>query len=213
MIKFLLKCLALLLPITATANATVTSNNVKLSQQDFESLIAQKGWDLGLNDPVQQKKGYKGKPFICKVNYIIDGDTFNCTNHRNEKISIRLRAVDAPELKQPQGGLSRSALQKVLPAYSTPTYAYVYNHKKDSYGRTVGFAIGAYMKGGWHLTHLTSYLVNNGYVWITPFKGETSQGLDYQVLHQDFDKIKARKKGIWAYNDNIEPSLWRKQNK
>lgn len=186
-----------------------------LSTTDFQNAIKQKGWGIDLNDAVSLQHGYKAKPFVCKVLYVIDGDTFKCQNLQNpsDKFSVRLRAIDAPETKQPQGGLSKSALEKLMPP-RLPTYAYVYSHKKDRYGRTVGFVVSAYQQNKtWHYNHVTSYMVNNGYVWITSYKNECGNGLDCQVLKQDFNALKASKKGIWAYSNNVEPSQWRKLNK
>lgn len=184
-----------------------------LALPDFEKLITAQGFDIQAYNTANHKYGYTGKPTVCEVERVVDGDTFRCILN-GEKFAVRLRAVDAPEMKQEQGGLARSGLAQAMPANGTPTYAYLYNHKKDRYGRTTAFVVSAYYKNNrWHLTHLTSHLVNKGYVWITDFKKECGVGLDCQVLNQDFEKIQKSGKGIWAYPNNIEPNIWRKQNK
>lgn len=191
----------------------VFTSKPPLALPDFEKLITAQGFDIQAYNTANHKYGYTGKPTVCEVERVVDGDTFRCILN-GEKFAVRLRAVDAPEMKQEQGGLARSGLAQAMPANGTPTYAYLYNHKKDRYGRTTAFVVSAYYKNNrWHLTHLTSHLVNKGYVWITDFKKECGVGLDCQVLNQDFEKIQKSGKGIWAYPNNIEPNIWRKQNK
>lgn len=60
-----------------------------------------------------------------------DGDTFDCQTE-TATFTVRLSAVDAPELNQPFGGAARATLEALTPA-GTQVACY----KTDSYGRFV----------------------------------------------------------------------------
>jgi endonuclease YncB( thermonuclease family) len=69
-----------------------------------------------------------------KVTSAQHGDTFTGINKANEKVMVRLGAVNAPELSQPCGQASRKALGDKIFGKTVM----VLTKKHDQYGRTIG---------------------------------------------------------------------------
>ena len=67
------------------------------------------------------------------INRIIDGDTL-VANTASEEMTVRLWGLDAPEMDQPNGDLSRQALAELAPPGAP---AVLYPIAQDQYGRTV----------------------------------------------------------------------------
>jgi endonuclease YncB( thermonuclease family) len=65
---------------------------------------------------------------------VIDGDTIDVLTPRFETLRVRLAGIDAPELGQPFGRTSKTALSSLAFART----ATVASSKRDRYGRLVG---------------------------------------------------------------------------
>lgn len=129
-----------------------------------------------------------------KVIKIYDGDTMTVIVN-NEKLSIRMFGIDAPELKQKYGIESRDNLIKMCPLNSNITLQV---KDKDKYKRTVAVVI---CNGH----NLNSKQVENGFAWAYT---------DYSWAFYFKQKIAESKKiGLWADKTPMNPKNYRKQIK
>ena len=108
---------------------------------------------------------------------------------------VRMQGIDAPEICQPFGDQSRSALAaRVLHRQVT-----VNSRARDSYRRVLGHvSLGGEDLGGW--------MVGRGHAWSYRFRGKAGP---YQAL-----EVQARRArlGLWNSADAVEPRLFRKQH-
>lgn len=129
-----------------------------------------------------------------KVVKIYDGDTMTVIAN-NEKLSIRMFGIDAPELKQKYGIESRDNLIKMCPLNSNVTLQV---KDKDKYKRTVAVVI---CNG----QNLNSKQVENGFAWAYT---------DYSWGFYSQQKIAESKKiGLWADKNPMNPKYYRKSGK
>ena len=94
----------------------------------------------------------------CRVNRILDGDTFTCTGGRR----VRLLSIDAPESRQgPAGDSATAALQRLIRGGDRVTLE-LGRDSLDRYGRTLAFAFRSdsllvneeMVRRGWALVYL-----------------------------------------------------------
>jgi len=99
------------------------------------------------------------KPTIlfCKVTKVYDGDTIKIDCVLGI-VSVRLRNIDAPELRQTGGISSRDHLRSICPA---GTQVYVYSYGRDRYGRILG---DVYLAGD--SVDLSRQQVSVGHAWV-----------------------------------------------
>jgi len=117
----------------------------------------------------------------------VDGDTFYYNGDK-----IRLAYVDAPEIKQPQGILSKNWLER----YLSNKDIRVDIISIDRYNRKVCVV---WVKG----VNLSEEIVRQGYAWNYFYYSKSH-------LLEDLER-QARKKqlGIWKFKNNIRPKDWR----
>lgn len=120
-----------------------------------------------------------------------DGDTF--ITGAGE--IIRLSNVDAPEIGQEFGYeakqfLSRAILNKIVKLVT---------HGKDKYGRTIA---DVYVGG----VYINEMGIKKGMAWA--YKRFSSI-----KLYNEYLIAKKNKVGLWAYNGQIPPFLWRSKHK
>jgi len=131
-----------------------------------------------------------------KVTSVHDGDTFTGINEANEKVKIRLDAVDAPELSQPHGQASRKVLgDKVFGKVVT-----VITKKHDRYGRTIGHVLV-------DKRDINLQLLEEGAVW------HYEQYDHNKRLREAEASARSAKKGLWKDRDPVPPWEWRKSER
>ena len=129
-----------------------------------------------------------------KVIKIYDGDTMTVVAN-NEKLSIRMFGIDAPELKQKFGVESRDNLIKMCPLNSNVTLQI---KDKDKYKRTVAVVI---CNG----QNLNSKQVENGFAWAYS---------DYSwTYYSNQLNAESKKIGLWADKNPMNPKDYRKIKK
>ena len=125
-----------------------------------------------------------------------DGDTLTALDDTNTQHRIRLQGIDAPELGQPFGRVSRdrlAALAKGKAATITP-------HGRDRYGRTIATI---------EIEHdeLGHRLVAEGRAW------HYSRYSYDATLDAAQRAARAARRGLWADAKPVPPWEWRKGEK
>lgn len=132
-----------------------------------------------------------------KVISIADGDTVKVLDAKNEKITIRLAYIDAPELKQPFGQKSKQHLGSLL-FKKTVSLERV---NKDQYGRLVA---RIWLDG----QDVNLNMVQNGLAW--HYQAYAKKQKDYALYAKAQWSAKQNKKGLWQDRMPIEPWNFRK---
>lgn len=147
---------------------------------------------------------------------VVDGDTvvvkrFGLFGHYTE--SIRLSAIDAPELNQPGGVRSANALRAFLSRAMPQGVVYVTTRGVDRYGRTIGdIAIRRYCPTLINpfrvcLVDAASFMIRNGYAWAIPAYGAGP------TLVTLWRSARRRRVGIWRGRRPVRPSTWRRSRR
>ena len=130
--------------------------------------------------------------FSGKVIAVMDGDTLLVLRN-GRPVKIRLAEVDAPEKVQPYGAES----QKSLAELTLGKQVLVVSRAVDGYGRIV-----ATIRAG--EVNVNNTQVQRGLAW------------EYTRFHSNRELMSLQgeaqqaKRGLWAEEDAVEPSLWRK---
>mgnify|MGYP003591386991 CR=1 FL=1 len=129
--------------------------------------------------------------FSCKVIGITDGDTFNCLSE-NQKKTIRLYGIDAPEKKQAYGQAARQYLSRQIFGKTVSVTSF----GEDAYGRI----LGRVRMGDHEVNHK---MVVAGYAWVY------RQYSDDAGLIGAEETARAAKAGLWADPQPINPADFR----
>ena len=132
------------------------------------------------------------------VIYVVDGDTVRVRPPGGGKpVSIRLEGIDAPEICQSGGTLSREALQRRVHGQRVA----VYGRARDDYGRVVARVnLNGEDQGRW--------MVANGYAWSYRYRRNAGP---YAVEQRGAELAKV---GIFAVNADrpVNPREFRKRH-
>jgi endonuclease YncB( thermonuclease family) len=127
-----------------------------------------------------------------------DGDTIELLAAGNVRTTVRLAAIDAPELKQAYGQAAKRALSAL--AFDRP--ARVAWTKTDDYGRVVG---KLWIDGA----DVNLQMVERGYAWhYKRYAGEQTAA-DRQRYAAAEVRARDAKRGLWADPDAVPPWLFR----
>jgi micrococcal nuclease len=135
--------------------------------------------------------------FVALVIGVHDGDTVKVQTDAGEIQSIRLAAIDAPELAQRWGRVSGASLRRLcLNRRAIVTPATV-----DRYGRTV-----ARVRCG--RADASRHQVERGMAWVfRRYEPDDSPLLTLQT------KAQFHRRGLWGDGYVVAPWLWRRQSK
>ena len=128
-----------------------------------------------------------------------DGDTITLRTETNKK-KIRLAGIDAPELKQPYGVESQSALREAV----FDKVILVETSRNDKYGRAIGKVI---LDG----QDINLKQIQSGGAWVyRAYLKELSK--EDRVFYLEAEaQSKAIAAGLWKDSNAIEPWIWRKK--
>lgn len=129
--------------------------------------------------------------FSCKVIAITDGDTFSCLSE-NQKKTIRLYGIDAPEKKQAYGQAARRYLSGQILGKEVSVTSF----GKDAYGRILGSA----RIGDHEVNHK---MVAAGYAWVY-----RQYSHDPSLVRAE-ETARAGKAGLWSDPHPINPADFR----
>ena len=130
--------------------------------------------------------------FSGKVVAVMDGDTLMVLQG-NKPVKVRLTEIDAPEKAQPYGEASRNSLSEMVMGKQIQ----VSSRAIDDYGRMVAML----SIDGLNVNHEQ---VRRGMAW------------EYSRFHNNREVLALQreaqlaKRGLWAGDEIIEPSKWRK---
>lgn len=142
-----------------------------------------------------------GKAQTCRVTRVSDGDTLDAlcgTGSRAQKVRIRLRGIDAPELRQPHGTAARQRLNQLC---HQQTIRLPQRPDKDRYGRVLADVQCQQQDAG-------ELLVRSGLAWYY-----RSTARDYPTLVKLETQAKRHKRGLWGDAKPTPPWVWRQQNR
>ena len=135
---------------------------------------------------------FASEPLRLRAVAVIDGDTF--VGSRDARV-VRLWGIDAPELDQPWGDVSKAALIVL-----THRRQLNIEPKGDSWGRLVAIA-----RRGKEID-IGLELIKMGLAWHDPRYAPKAK----EYVEAEADARKA-KRGIWSDDKPVSPWEWRKQ--
>lgn len=131
-----------------------------------------------------------------KVIKVYDGDTITIVTPEKRQIKVRLKNIDSPEKKQDYGTQAKNFTSSLIFGKQVK----LSSSGKDKYGREIA---EIFIDD----TNINKEIVKNGYAWAY------RDFLDDKNYIQLEQQAKNAKLGLWAGNNPIEPSKWRKLNK
>jgi len=129
---------------------------------------------------------------------VIDGDTIYIKSDQGRK-KVRLRYIDAPEIKQPYGDMARIFLVNELDDKRIT----VNSDYKDRYGRDIG-DIYVYNKN--EAIYINAKLIKSGNAWVYKTYRENTYLMNLENIAKD------NKLGLWKDKSPIKPWEFRKKN-
>lgn len=137
-----------------------------------------------------------------KVCHVYDGDTVLVATP-NEKICIRLSAIDCPEDGQPWANKAKSHLIRLIGG----RVVHLETHGFDIHGRTLATV---FVKNGSELINVNEKMVVCGHAWVMRvYYSHLSKSRQIQL--NTLEKwAKSKKVGLWKMKDPVPPWQWRK---
>ena len=129
---------------------------------------------------------------------VIDGDTIYIKSEKGRK-KVRLRYIDAPEIKQPYGDMARIFLVNELDDKRIT----VNSDYKDRYGRDIG-DIFVYNKN--EAIYINAKLIKSGNAWVYKTYRKNTYLMNLENIAKD------NKLGLWKDKSPIKPWEYRKKN-
>lgn len=160
-------------------------------------------WDVPWLDDLGILGGLGGNrtPQACIVTKVSDGDTLQarCTQGSRKPAlhKVRLRAIDAPELRQAYGQQARQALNRLClgASFTLPP-----KPRTDQYGRLLlDLECGG--------VDVAQRMVGTGMAWVYHHEAQR-----YPALVALQAQARRSGKGLWGQTKPQEPWLWRKQH-
>lgn len=137
--------------------------------------------------------------YTCKVIRVHDGDTFRCLDGKRKEHKIRLINIDAPEKTQQYGEDATSYLKsRILKKDIT-----VQVSSKDKYRRELALI---FVNG----TNINKEMVATGNAWAFRKYLPEHDRKEYINLESG---ARSAKRGLWKYQNPVEPSEYRKAHR
>ena len=132
-------------------------------------------------------------PHLWRVVGVHDGDTVTCLDESNQQQKVRLASIDAPEIGQDYGKVSREVLAEMVFGKTVE----VTDEGKDRYGRW----IGRLTSGG---VDVNRQMVATGNAW---HYADYSRDTSLAALQS---QAQSQRLGLWAQPDPVAPWDFRK---
>lgn len=179
--------------------------------------VAVAGAGMAVTRAVQSHEaiGVDTQRFTATVVGVSDGDTIVVQDANQQKTTIRLRAVDAPETvchalkandlsycvetKQPYGKEAKAVMADWVMGRQVDIVPAAQN---KSHGRTVADVV---LNG----EDINLKLVKYGYAWHTPELAPDQHGQEKAVYAQAMREARAAQMGLWQDPNPVKPSLFR----
>jgi len=137
---------------------------------------------------------------VGRVVGIVDGDTLTLLDAANRQHSIRLSAIDAPEMAQPFGNRSKTALSAL--AVGKDVRAECAN--RDQYGREVCKIL---VNG----EDINLAQLRSGMAWWNKRFAREQSAEDRAAYEQAEFQAKIHRMGLWASKNPVPPWEWRRE--
>lgn len=139
---------------------------------------------------------------------VTDGDTIKVLDSTKTEYKVRLTGIDAPERGQPFGTVSRDHLALMVAGKAV----FIESDKNDRYGRTLG---KVWVQPSDCPTCGKTLDANHaqllaGMAWWYRYYAKEQSPEDRGRYESAEDEAKARKLGLWADPNPINPYDWRK---
>ena len=146
-----------------------------------------------------------------RVVSVTDGDTIKVLDSTNTEHKVRLTGIDAPERGQPYGTASRDHLASMVAGKEVK----VESTKSDRYGRVLGkvWVQPADCPTCGKTLNTNHAQVLAGMAWWYRYYAKEQSAEDRGRYESAEDEAKARKWGLWADPNPINPYDWRKSKK
>ncbi len=144
-------------------------------------------------DALSLIKGALNKSSEYAVVRVIDGDGAIVLSRNNKQSEIRLAGIDAPEIGQQYGQISKATLKLLI----QKKIVTIRKTGKKSYGRDI---VKVYLNG----VDINKKMVTLGAAWVEPrFEKRKS-------YYKAQDKARGKKLGLWYENKPMPPWTWRR---
>ena len=140
------------------------------------------------SSPLQSPASRSSNSHLWRVVGVHDGDTVTCLDENNQQQKIRLAEMDAPEIGQDFGQVSRDALADMVFGKTVE----VRDEGKDRYGRWIGHL---YVNG----TDVNRQMIATGNAW---HYAAYSKDASLAALQ---DQARAQRLGLWAQSNPVPP--------
>jgi len=146
-----------------------------------------------------------------RVVAVTDGDTIKVLDASNTEHKVRLTGIDAPERGQPYGTASRDHLASMVAGKEVK----VESTKNDRYGRVLGkvWVQPADCPTCGKTLNTNHAQILAGMAWWYRYYAKEQSPEDRGRYESAEDEAKARKWGLWADPNPINPYDWRKSKK
>ena len=137
--------------------------------------------------------------------WVIDGDTIEADHPEHGQIRLRLYGIDAPELNQAYGRVSKQSLilHMLIDGHLAPIYIYQVNRRPTRYNRLIVIAYN-------HKGCLNALQLASGHAWLHYWF--CKKPICWHWRKTLLSAIRA-KKGLWRRKGNIPPWIWRRKHK
>ncbi len=143
-----------------------------------------------------------------RVVSVTDGDTIKVLDSTNTRYKVRLTGIDAPERGQPFGSKSKDHLAFMVAGKEV----FVESDKNDRYGRVLGkvWVQPSDCPTCGKTLDANHAQVLSGMAWWYRYYAKEQPPQDRGRYESAEDEAKARKWGLWADPNPINPYDWRK---
>ena len=208
-IKQLLPLLILVMSLSITADENVSiemtvpvNDTFKIVEEYLTRYEAEKSDDMELYNPYNTKTS-ETRLIVKEGITVYDGDTIKY-RYKDEGMKVRLIGIDAPELKQEDGQLSKDCLLDLI---NEDGPVFVEMFEADKYGRTLGRLIRS-DDDGTKFTDINKAMIVRGCSWYYPVSRYLGKEED-KVYSNLFLESYTGKTGMFAAGTDMKPSDYR----
>jgi len=146
-----------------------------------------------------------------RVVAVSDGDTIKVLAADRVEYQVRLLGIDAPERGQPFGNASRKHLASMIAGQEV----LVESTRKDQYGRILGtvWVQPRSCPACGRTLDVNHAQVLDGMAWWYRYYARQQSEEDQGRYESAEDEARARKWGLWADPDPVNPYKWRKSQR
>lgn len=156
---------------------------------------------INTGNPGSRYETYLEDKVSFRVVHISDGDTIVVEDKDGKRTTVRMHAIDAPELSQSFGRESREQLRALIDNQRVE----IREKNRDQFKRVVG---QVFFEG----KDVGLEMVRGGYVWhFKQYERQQSAG-DRKMYNDAEQAARSSRLGLWRENNPTNPQNYRRQN-